>query len=153
MAGPRMELVRKPAVAGLFYPADASECRAQASQLLQAFVGAGLAARPDSRLSQSGRGGPPLRKPEGESSARLTSLPRRLIGAVVPHAGWVCSGAIAGQTMTVLSRVPGEANLVVVFGAIHTPLATGRAPLAPNARRSEPTGAAQSGAQVRRTLR
>ena len=115
-----MELVRKPAVAGLFYPADASECRAQASRLLQID--------------------------ERESQARLTNLPRRLIGAVVPHAGWVCSGAIAGEAIAVLSRSAGEVDLVVVFGAIHTPLDIDRAALDTNALWDEPTGEAEVGA-------
>lgn len=43
----------------------------------------------------------------------------RLLGGVVPHAGWICSGAVAGLTLAALARssVP---DLVVVFGAIHT---------------------------------
>jgi MEMO1 family protein len=46
----------------------------------------------------------------------------RLYGAVVPHAGWICSGAIAGQAIGALSRMA-AADLVVVFGAVHTPMA------------------------------
>ena len=78
MPGPSTVLVRKPAVAGLFYPADSGECRARAAQLLQAK--------------------------ENELAARLTSLPRRLLGAVVPHAGWVCSGAIAGEVIGTIAQ-------------------------------------------------
>ncbi len=42
------------------------------------------------------------------------------IGGVVPHAGWVCSGAIAGQTIATLAAC-GSVDVVVVFGAVHTP--------------------------------
>ncbi len=46
---------------------------------------------------------------------------QRWIGGIVPHAGWICSGAIAGQTIAALASgsVP---DLVVVFGAVHTPM-------------------------------
>ncbi|MGA2500587.1 MAG: AmmeMemoRadiSam system protein B [Tepidisphaeraceae bacterium] len=42
------------------------------------------------------------------------------IGGVVPHAGWVCSGAIAGQTIATLAS-GASVDVVVVFGAVHTP--------------------------------
>ena len=43
------------------------------------------------------------------------------LGGIVPHAGWICSGAIAGETLSTLAKaaVP---DLVVVFGAVHTPI-------------------------------
>jgi AmmeMemoRadiSam system protein B len=45
----------------------------------------------------------------------------RWLGGMVPHAGWICSAAIAGQTIAMLARgLPPD--VVVVFGAIHTPL-------------------------------
>jgi AmmeMemoRadiSam system protein B len=44
-----------------------------------------------------------------------------LRGAVVPHAGWICSGAIAGEAIGTLARFA-SADLVVVFGAVHTPI-------------------------------
>jgi AmmeMemoRadiSam system protein B len=55
-----------------------------------------------------------------------------LIGAIVPHAGWVCSGAIAGQAIAAVAGLAPGSNsggasrrpdVVVVFGAIHTPIA------------------------------
>jgi len=46
---------------------------------------------------------------------------QRWIGGLVPHAGWMCSGAIAGQTIAALAG-GGTADVVVVFGAIHTPM-------------------------------
>lgn len=45
----------------------------------------------------------------------------RWIGGIVPHAGWICSGAIAGQTIANVAA-SGSVELVVVFGAIHTPI-------------------------------
>ena len=41
----------------------------------------------------------------------------------MPHAGWICSGAIAGLTLAHLAT-QGAIDLVVVFGAIHTPIPT-----------------------------
>ena len=79
--GPREELlgrgapsgsVRRPAVAGRFYPADPGECRREAASFLRAHAAAGMG------LS--------------------------LVGGIVPHAGWVCSGAIAGETVATLAE-------------------------------------------------
>ena len=45
----------------------------------------------------------------------------RALGGIVPHAGWIASGAIAGQTLGTLAQ--GEPpDVVVVFGAVHTPI-------------------------------
>lgn len=93
MAGPKE--IRPPAVAGLFYPADAETCRAQAQEYL-AGKHSGLAAP---------------------------------CGAVVPHAGWICSGAIAGEAIAALRRARSKVDLVVVFAAVHTPLPLDRAAL------------------------
>ena len=42
-------------------------------------------------------------------------------GGIVPHAGWICSGALAGEALAALrGEVPPE--VVVVFGAVHTPI-------------------------------
>jgi len=41
-------------------------------------------------------------------------------GGIVPHAGWVCSGALAGEVLGTLARDV-TPDLVVVFGAVHTP--------------------------------
>ena len=45
----------------------------------------------------------------------------RWIGGIVPHAGWICSGAVAGQTIATIAR-HGPVDVVVVFGAVHTPI-------------------------------
>jgi AmmeMemoRadiSam system protein B len=47
---------------------------------------------------------------------------RQWLGAIVPHAGWVCSGEIAAQSIATLAQSRGVApDVVVVFGAVHTP--------------------------------
>jgi AmmeMemoRadiSam system protein B len=43
------------------------------------------------------------------------------VGGVVPHAGWICSGAIAGEVIGTLAKGTSP-DLVVVFGAVHTPV-------------------------------
>ena len=81
-----------PAVAGTFYPADPTQCRA----LARAYT---------------------------SSSNPEESTPRWL-GGVVPHAGWLCSGEIAGQTIATIARAGRVPHVVAVFGAIHTPIPT-----------------------------
>jgi AmmeMemoRadiSam system protein B len=50
------------------------------------------------------------------------------IGGIVPHAGWVCSGAIAGEVIgTIAQRT--TPDVVVIFGAVHTPIPLERAVL------------------------
>lgn len=96
MAGPSGQLVRQPAVAGSFYPADPVQCRDQARSFTSVSV-------------------------ETDPQARW-------MGGVVPHAGWVCSGAIAGLTLAAIARTC-RPDLVVIFGAIHTPARTDDASL------------------------
>ena len=113
-AAPRS--VRQPAVAGrgLFYPADPVECAALARSYLRPAAAAAVACE----TAAAAVGGRVWR------------------GAVVPHAGWVCSGAIAGEAIATLAAATGgptcdagagpaaarPPDVVVVFGAIHTPL-------------------------------
>src|SRR2546429_4774856 len=101
MAGPKegsppveQSSVRPPAVAGMFYPAEAQACRA----LAKSFVENAPRASPD-------------------------RAEKTWIGGIVPHAGWVCSGAIAGQTISSLAAAKNATpvDVVVVFGAVHTP--------------------------------
>jgi AmmeMemoRadiSam system protein B len=94
--------VRPPAVAGLFYPDDPVQCRGLAHRLV---FGPEIAAE-----------APDPRQPVGHTS-------HQWIGAIVPHAGWVASGAIAGESLRALAlslRAPPD--VVVVFGAVHTPI-------------------------------
>jgi len=94
--------LRKPAVAGMFYPADAAQCRREAQQLYQIGQAAArqwVASAPGSQAAAA-------------------------MGAIVPHAGWICSGAIATEALAALAMQKPEIDLVVVFGAIHTPIRT-----------------------------
>ena len=47
-------------------------------------------------------------------------LPGPLYGGLVPHAGWVFSGALAGRTLRALHADAGGLETVVLFGADHT---------------------------------
>ena len=81
-------------MAGIFYPADAEACRQLASSYVRpADAGAQIAAE------------------------------KKWLGGIVPHAGWICSGAVAGQTIaTIVASWSEPVDLVIVFGAVHTPL-------------------------------
>lgn len=79
---------RDPAVAGLFYPADPHACRTDAEQCFAA----------------------------ARQTAGANDNP--ILGGVVPHAGWVYSGAIAAHTIAAARRQP-AIETFVVFGAMH----------------------------------
>jgi len=83
---------RPPVVAGQFYPASENQCRKEVAEY--------LAASPAS--------------PE-EQAWIAESTP---MAGIVPHAGWVCSGAVAAQVIRAVAQ--SEAiETVVVFGAVH----------------------------------
>jgi len=48
-------------------------------------------------------------------------LPAILHGGIVPHAGWMCSGAVAARTFAAIAERRQPAT-VVVFGAVHWPM-------------------------------
>ena len=93
--------VRSPVVAGQFYPDSPDECRAQIRQCLTDAE----------RLV-------PAELPAG-------FLP---IGGIAPHAGWVCSGAVAALVIRLLAgdqaAKPSDrpVETFIVFGAAHRPL-------------------------------
>ncbi len=74
-------------VAGRFYEADPSRCRADAAACCGGAAG--------------------------------VELPGVLVGGVVPHAGWVCSGRVAGLTWRALAERSG-ARTVFLTGSVHT---------------------------------
>ncbi len=43
----------------------------------------------------------------------------RLVGGIVPHAGWVCSGRVAGRVWSALAASPGPMT-VFLTGSVHT---------------------------------
>ncbi len=47
------------------------------------------------------------------------AVPAVLHGAIVPHAGWICSGRVAGETLALLARRT-AARTVVLTGSVHT---------------------------------
>ncbi|MBI1370663.1 MAG: AmmeMemoRadiSam system protein B [Planctomycetes bacterium] len=51
--------------------------------------------------------------------ASLQQLPPTLYGALVPHAGWICSGRVAGMTWATLARRT-AAKTIVLTGSVHT---------------------------------
>ncbi len=81
-------MIREPVVAGQFYAGQAERCREELLQFL---------------------GGPPSTDPP---------LGRRMIGGLVPHAGWSCSGDVAAKVFRSLaaSRTP---EVIVLFGGVH----------------------------------
>ena len=96
--------VRPPAVAGSFYPADPLHCQRLARQLVY------------------GTDAPQANAPQA-SVPGAGAAARRLTGAIVPHAGWMASGAIAGESLRALAAsLDRPPEVVVVFGAVHTPV-------------------------------
>ncbi len=81
--------VRTPSVAGQFYPSEREGCRAEARQMLASSV--------------------PPRNP----------VAGRVVGGMVPHAGWICSGAVAGHVVSMLAQHDPAPETVVIFGAVH----------------------------------
>ncbi|MCE5186514.1 MAG: AmmeMemoRadiSam system protein B [Planctomycetaceae bacterium] len=47
-------------------------------------------------------------------------LPRPIVGAVVPHAGWVFSGSLAAMAFKAIEQVNGQVDTFVLFGAAHS---------------------------------
>ena len=119
MFGPRDEVVRSPAVAGMFYPAQAERCLSVAGEFLAAGREAAVA-----------------------KASQLKSDAKSL-GAIVPHAGWVCSGAIAGEAIAAVALSRPVVDVVVVFGAIHTAIPVELGVLDPHARWGMPGGEAE----------
>lgn len=46
-------------------------------------------------------------------------LPSPIVGAIVPHAGWVFSGELAARAFRAIRQVNGSVDTFVVFGAAH----------------------------------
>jgi AmmeMemoRadiSam system protein B len=128
MVGPTGGSVRTAAVAGSFYPAAPAECRASANAML-------TAAQTANRAGGLGQAAPPV-----------------YAGGIVPHAGWICSGVVAAQTIAAIAAGRPTVHVVVVFGAIHLPLPTDRAMLDTFDRWTEPTGDSIAAADLRRKL-
>ena len=81
-----MNLVRRPAVAGAFYPADAGEINKMIS--------------------------------EYSSAAKVEDEDSRLLGLVVPHAGFVYSGPVAAYAYNAI-KDPDEIETIIIMGPSH----------------------------------
>ena len=80
-------VVRRPVVAGQFYPQATERCR---EDLLSCVA----------------------------SAPEPGALPRRLLGGIVPHAGWMCSGHLAAAVFKALAGAS-QPETIVMFGAAH----------------------------------
>jgi AmmeMemoRadiSam system protein B len=47
------------------------------------------------------------------------ALPKNIVAGIVPHAGWVCSGRVAGRTFKAIHLRRAELKTFVLFGAVH----------------------------------
>lgn len=126
MAASSDQLIRPPAVAGMFYPAEPDQCRAAAVQLLNA----------------------------GQRAIAGMAMPAQspAVGALVPHAGWICSGAIAAEAIVAAAARRPQPDVVVVFGAIHSPIPVEKSVLDTHGQWSLPGGPSQIATEMRRPL-
>ncbi|MCK5563788.1 MAG: AmmeMemoRadiSam system protein B [Planctomycetes bacterium] len=46
-------------------------------------------------------------------------LPERIVGGIVPHAGWLFSGDLAGLVFSAIKQANGEVDTFIIFGASH----------------------------------
>ncbi|MDP1536555.1 MAG: AmmeMemoRadiSam system protein B [Burkholderiales bacterium] len=83
--------IRPPAIAGLFYPADAAELAATVAQLLATARSA-------------------------DTSPKFPNPPKAII---VPHAGYIYSGATAARAYALLRPWRGQIRRVVLLGPTH----------------------------------
>ena len=86
-------MIREPAVAGKFYADQPKQCLTDVEEC--------------------------ARRAAAEEQAEAdTSRADRIIGGVVPHAGWVYSGAVAARVFAAMAAGD-HPQAIVVFGAIH----------------------------------
>ncbi|MBN1510934.1 MAG: AmmeMemoRadiSam system protein B [Phycisphaerae bacterium] len=83
-----MVTLREPVMADRFYPGSPDACRAEAEQYC--------------RLEP----------------ADLDAVRRPARGGIVPHAGWICSGRVAGRVFAVLKQTA-RPQTFVLFGTMH----------------------------------
>jgi len=84
--------VRKPIVAGQFYPSQRNSCVDEIDQCLPSAADRG-------RLSRS--------------------LPETIVAGIVPHAGWTFSGALAALVFWAVKQRHEKVHTFVIFGAAH----------------------------------
>lgn len=79
--------IRKPIVAGQFYPGSKAAATAGVDECLPVRID-------------------------------VAGLPKQIVGGVVPHAGWMCSGQVAGKVFRAI-QMSREVETFVLFGAVH----------------------------------
>lgn len=73
------------------------------------------------------------------------------LGGIVPHAGWICSGAIAGEVLGTLAKFV-KPEVVVVFGAVHSPIDLPLAALESHERWAVPGGTSEHARRLAESL-
>ncbi len=86
-------MIREAAMAGRFYAGEPDRCRED--------IGTCLA-----------------KAKSAPAGACIGEPMKRVVGAVVPHAGWICSGAVAARVFEAV-RAASMPDVVIIFGAIH----------------------------------
>jgi AmmeMemoRadiSam system protein B len=113
-------MIRQPAVAGRFYPADARELE----NSVRAFLAAGKLAAEKPAVELSVANSPIAR----EEDARAASSPipleadKQTIACLVPHAGYIYSGGVAGAVFARLANPPRVIpRRIIILGPRHRP--------------------------------
>jgi AmmeMemoRadiSam system protein B len=91
-----LPMIRHPAVAGQFYEGDAEELRAQIKSCFLSKLG-----------------------PQKLPTVNMHAHPRRVLGLVCPHAGYMYSGPVAAHAYFELAA-DGKPDTVVLLGPNHT---------------------------------
>ena len=89
-----------------------------------------------------------------EALVRAPEPPANLaggFGGIIPHAGWICSGAVAGEVLGTLARFA-QPDLVVVFGAVHSPIDLPLAAMDSHEQWAVPSGATENARDVAESL-
>jgi AmmeMemoRadiSam system protein B len=85
----------------MFYPGEPVQCQRLARQLVFGNV--------------------PAQPSAGRPASSVAAA--NWIGAIVPHAGWIASGAVAGESLrTLAAALDAPPDVVIVFAAVHTPI-------------------------------
>lgn len=86
-------MIREPAVAGVFYASGPDQCRAELRRCLD-------------------------RAAESAAEHAATAECGQVVGGIVPHAGWLYSGAVAARVFQEIA-LRQKPEVVVLFGAAH----------------------------------
>ncbi len=139
-------MIREPVVAGMFYPRERQACAAELEACLQQAAASetGLSQAAESEtdfpqatgseigfpqvvesetgnqqaLSEAGHGQAPAAPAGGEKRRQDRSGCAGVIGGIVPHAAWVCSGAVAARVYQAIAA-ESKPTTVILFGAVH----------------------------------